>query len=191
MDWEKYIPIGKELGLSGKELKEWIDEQQIKERDRRAEDRDASRVAHEQEIARLAAEQSLLEVKCRLAERTAATIETGGEHVQASSEVFGSPHKLIPPYNEGRDELDAYIQRFERVATSQGWPSDRWALSLSLCLSGEALSIVGRMAAEDATDYEKLKKTLLQRFRYTEEGYRQKFCEAKPENSETGRQFAG
>ncbi|XP_072140178.1 uncharacterized protein [Dermacentor andersoni] len=47
------------------------------------------------------------------------------------------------------------------------------------------------MAAEDVTDYPKLKQTLLQRFRYTEEGYRQKFRETKPENSETGRQFAG
>ncbi|XP_072145387.1 uncharacterized protein [Dermacentor andersoni] len=47
------------------------------------------------------------------------------------------------------------------------------------------------MAADDVTDYQKLKQTLLQRFRYTEEGYRQKFRETKPENSETGRQFAG
>lgn len=47
------------------------------------------------------------------------------------------------------------------------------------------------MAADDAMDYAKLKQTLLQRFRYTEEGYRVKFREAKPENSETGRQFSG
>ncbi|KAH6923814.1 hypothetical protein HPB50_007499 [Hyalomma asiaticum] len=58
MDWENYIVIDKELGLSGKELKKWIDEQQIEERDILAGDRDASRVAHEQEVARLTAEQS-------------------------------------------------------------------------------------------------------------------------------------
>ncbi|KAH7986000.1 hypothetical protein HPB52_025272 [Rhipicephalus sanguineus] len=47
------------------------------------------------------------------------------------------------------------------------------------------------MSAEDATDYRKLKQTLLQRFRYSEEGYRVKFRDAKPENAETARQFAG
>ncbi|XP_049514006.1 uncharacterized protein LOC125941102 [Dermacentor silvarum] len=47
------------------------------------------------------------------------------------------------------------------------------------------------MAADDVVDYAKLKKTLLQRFRYTEEGYRAKFRNARAENSETGRQFAG
>ncbi|KAH6932381.1 hypothetical protein HPB50_005097 [Hyalomma asiaticum] len=47
------------------------------------------------------------------------------------------------------------------------------------------------MSAEDATDFAKLKATLLQRYRYTEEGYRVKFREAKPENGETGRQFVG
>lgn len=47
------------------------------------------------------------------------------------------------------------------------------------------------MAPEHATDYVTLKKTLLQRFRFTEEGYRTKFRSAKPDNSETGTQFAG
>lgn len=108
-----------------------------------------------------------------------------------SSRGFRSPHKVIPAFSESRDELDVYIQSFERVATDQGWPRDRWGLSPSSCLTGKALTVVGRMSAEGATDFAKLKSTLLQRFRYTEEGYRIKFREAKPENGETGRQFAG
>lgn len=78
---------------------------------------------------------------------------------------------MIPPFNEARVELDAYLKRFERVASSQGWPVDEWASSLGLCLSGEALSVIGRLSAEDASDYTTLKQTLLQHFRYTEEGY--------------------
>ncbi|KAH6948405.1 hypothetical protein HPB50_024148 [Hyalomma asiaticum] len=109
----------------------------------------------------------------------------------ASRQGFQSPHKLIPAFSEARDELGAYIERFERVATDQGWPRDRWGLSLILCLTGEALTVVGRMSAEDATDFAKLKSTLLQRYRYTEEGYRVKFREAKPENGKTGHQFVG
>ncbi|KAM7306524.1 uncharacterized protein ISCGN_010227 [Ixodes scapularis] len=47
------------------------------------------------------------------------------------------------------------------------------------------------MAPDDAMDYNKLKQTLLQRFRYTEEGYHTKFRSARPEDTETGRQFSG
>lgn len=64
-------------------------------------------------------------------------------------------------------------------------------LSLNFFLNGEALSAVGRMAAVDVMDYAKLKQTLLHRFRYSEEGYRAKFRDARVENSEAGRQFVG
>ncbi|KAH7933229.1 hypothetical protein HPB49_010569 [Dermacentor silvarum] len=40
--------------------------------------------------------------------------------------------------------------------------------------------VVGRMFAEDSTDYVKLKQTLLQRFRCTKEGYRMKFWDVRP-----------
>ncbi|XP_040075237.1 uncharacterized protein LOC120847507 [Ixodes scapularis] len=63
-------------------------------------------------------------------------------------------------------------------------------MSLSLCLTGEALTVVGRMTPEQSLDYSKVKLSLLQRFRYTTEGYREKFRESKPEEAETGKQFA-
>ncbi|KAH6922610.1 hypothetical protein HPB50_017284 [Hyalomma asiaticum] len=47
------------------------------------------------------------------------------------------------------------------------------------------------MSAEDATDFAKLKSTLLQRYWYTEEGYRVNSREAKPKNGETGHQYVG
>lgn len=107
------------------------------------------------------------------------------------AEKYRSPHKLILAFNEKRGELDAEVQRFERVSSSQGLPQYKWALSLSLCLTGEALSVVGRMAADAATNFTVLKQTLLQRFRYREEGYRAMLREARPEEAETGRQFTG
>lgn len=47
-------------------------------------------------------------------------------------------------------------------------------------MTGEALISVGRMSAEDATVYAKLKQTLLRWFRYTKKGYRIKLWDAKP-----------
>ena len=44
-------------------------------------------------------------------------------------------HEELPslsPYKEGIDDIDAYIQRFERVATARGWVREvDWADSLS------------------------------------------------------------
>lgn len=63
----------------------------------------------------------------------------------------------------------------ERVATGQEWPRDKSATALSLCLSGEALKVFGRLSTEDSLDYDKVKLALLQRFRFTAEGCREKF----------------
>ncbi|XP_049267363.1 uncharacterized protein LOC125756539 [Rhipicephalus sanguineus] len=199
MEADKLTAIGKELGLSGSALKEWMDQERAREkeaRDARLAERNAAKEAEAEAVARLKAEKEVLELKLKLHELGAtAGRTTTGQLPEAvpvgTTQSYQSPHKLIPAFNAERDELDAYIQRFERVATSQDWPQDKWALSLSLCLTGEALSVVGRMAPEHAMDYATLRKTLLQRFRFTEEGYRTKFRSAKPDNSETGTQFAG
>uniref|UniRef100_L7M186 Putative tick transposon n=1 Tax=Rhipicephalus pulchellus TaxID=72859 RepID=L7M186_RHIPC len=199
METDKLTAIGKELGLSGSGLKQWIDEERAREREAREArlaERNAAKEADAEALARLQAEKEVLELRLKLRELDATTGSmTTGHSAEgarmASPESYESPHKLIPPFNEVRDKLDAYIQRFERVARSQDWPQDKWALSLSLCLTGEALSVVGRMEPDHAMDYATLKQTLLQRFRFTEERYRTKFRSAKPENCETGRQFAG
>lgn len=67
---------------------------------------------------------------------------------------------------------------------------EKWASSLSLCLTGEALTVVSRMSSQDAQEYEKLTLALLKRFRYTSEGYREMFRGSRPEVGETGQQFA-
>ncbi|XP_049518734.1 uncharacterized protein LOC125943451 [Dermacentor silvarum] len=100
------------------------------------------------------------------------------------------PRKLMAPFDDKRDDLDAYLHRFERIALGQGWERSEWATALSLCLVGEALNVFGRMPASESMDYDKVKKALLQRFRLTAEGFREKFRNSKPEQSETGKQFA-
>ena len=45
------------------------------------------------------------------------------------------------------------------------------------------------MSDTDASDYDKLKKALLTRYNYTEDGYRKRFREVKPETEEMPDQF--
>ena len=96
----------------------------------------------------------------------------------------------LPVFNDTRDDLDAYSQRFERHATCQHWRWESWAINLSALLSGKARDVYFRLSSSDANDYDKLKEALLRRFRMTEEGFRKKFRSARPETGETAPQFA-
>lgn len=134
-----------------------------------------------------------MELKLQLAEYASQgavvdTIERSGTVSPQAPKIH--PRKLMAPFDDRRDDLDAYLQRFERIATGQSWQRSEWATALSLCLAGEVLTVFGRMPASDSTDYDKVKIALFQRFRLTAEGFREKFRQCKPEDAETGKQFA-
>ena len=42
-----------------------------------------------------------------------------------------------------------------------------------------------RLSREDARDYDKLRKALLQRYDFTQQGYRERFRNAKPDGQES------
>lgn len=133
MDPEKLSAFRKELGYSGIELHEWIEDERIKMRDERAQERDATKAATELELCRLAKEQEVLQLKLQLqgdiasTESVAASLPTDSED---DRDRF-RPNKLTPPFNDKRGDLDAYIQRFERATMGQFWPQEKWALASS------------------------------------------------------------
>ena len=51
------------------------------------------------------------------------------------------------------------------------------------------MDVYTSMSDADINDYDKLKKALLTRYNYTEDGYRKRFREVKPETEETPDQF--
>ena len=51
------------------------------------------------------------------------------------------------------------------------------------------MDVFTRMSDVDASNYDKLKKALLTRYNYTEDGYRKRFREATPETEEMPDQF--
>ncbi|CAN7977498.1 unnamed protein product [Ixodes persulcatus] len=200
MEVERLTAVGKELGYAGQELRKWVDDERARLREERAHERELARENREGELATLRegelAKQATLDKESEILQLR---IAARGGHQERADEglgdapiqaLRGSPHKLMPQFNERRDDLDAYLQRFERTATGLGCPQDKWATTLGLCLTGEALTVVCCMTPTDALDYPKVKLALLQRFRYTKEGYRERFRDAKPEEGETRRQFA-
>ena len=95
----------------------------------------------------------------------------------------------LPSFIDEKDELDSYLLHFERYAENASWEKDTWAIKLSALLTGRAMEVYTRMSDADASDYDKLKKALLTRYNYTEDGYRKRFREATPETEETPDQF--
>ena len=78
----------------------------------------------------------------------------------------------LPHFVGGKDDLDSYLLRFKKYAMVVNWPQTNWVTQLSALLGGEALDVYSRLSQEHALDYERLKAALLQRYNYTEQGYR-------------------
>ena len=182
------------------------EEREAAERQRKEEREAAER--HDQllcdmEKAKLALEQDKInsqqfqqqrdcEFKCQLQDRQH---EDELERLEAQKvltqprETIKAKAPKIPAFNEGKDEMDSYLLRFERYATAQKWEPDTWATGLSALLQGKALDVYALMPKEDALNYDKLKVALLKRYELTEEGFKRKYKKCRPENGETFQQF--
>ena len=132
------------------------------------------------------------EFKCQLQDRQH---EDELERLEAQKtltqprETIKAKAPKIPTFNEGKDEMDSYLLRFERYATAQKWEPDTWATGLSALLQGKALDVYALMPKEDALNYDKLNVALLKRYELTEEGFKRKYKKCRPENGETFQQF--
>ena len=125
-----------------------------------------------------------MELQARQAEATAISATTPPPRNKDAK----SPK--LPSFIDEKDELDSYVLHFERYAENAGsWEKDTWAIKLSALLTGRAMDVYTRMSDTDANDYDKLKKALLTRYNYTEDGCKKRFMEVKPETEETPDQF--
>ena len=96
---------------------------------------------------------------------------------------------VLPGFVDGKYNLYSYLLRFERYATVAGWERSDWATRLSPLLSDRALDVHSGLSHEQARDYDELQKAILQRYDFTEQGYRERFRGAKPEGQESPSQF--
>ena len=95
----------------------------------------------------------------------------------------------LPTFNEDKDDLDAYLNRFERACQAYAVKPENWSIQLARLLQGRALEVYQRLADSDVTSYEKLKEGLLKWFKLSEGEYRSRFKKSRLENGETAEQF--
>ncbi|XP_071079074.1 uncharacterized protein [Haliotis cracherodii] len=115
----------------------------------------------------------------------------GNYEGQVGEKQSGAAPKMpkMPPFEDRNDNIDAYLQRFERVAVAQGWKPCHWAAYLCTLLKGKALEVYSRLSVDDAEDYTAVKTALLKRYEMTEDGFHQKFRTAKTDTGEIFTQF--
>lgn len=188
---------GKLLGYDGEALQMFVKEQQEIQR----EERKAKR-AYEFDLKQL--ELNLREKERNIEEQTLKLNLLEREHQQKlelldrkvrdgvaipDTQVSAKMPKL-PTFDDTKDEIDSYLNRFERYARAQGWKKEIWATSLSALLKGKALDVYSRLPADKALLYDELKTALLKRFNLTEDAFRNKFRSSCPEYGETFSQYA-
>ncbi|XP_071842666.1 uncharacterized protein [Apostichopus japonicus] len=203
MDIRELTELGAKMGLTGGELLNFVKEQQQIARDERQQQRaeaekeraEAEKQRAEAEKERAEAEKqrmfelAKLEKQAELQQNSNGNADLNSSRSSTSSrEPNRIPTPKMPHFDE-KEDLDAYLLRFERFATAQEWPEEQWALNLSLCLKGESLRVYSRLPPDDSQNYQKLKKALLKRFQFTEEGFRQKFRRERPKKGETSIQY--
>ncbi|GFO16127.1 retrovirus-related pol polyprotein from transposon opus [Plakobranchus ocellatus] len=96
---------------------------------------------------------------------------------------YSTQRPKIPPLHDP-SQVDLYLERFERHATAFGWHKSEWASCLSNLLQDEALSIFLSLSPAEGSDYQTVKRVLLQRFGYDRNGFRSKFLSVKPQEAE-------
>ena len=179
MDLAKLIDAGKEFGFSGSELQEFVKKQQDNERDARAEILEIKKIESETAAVNLKIAQSHEKLSSQK------QVSTNGNEGHRSS----ARAPKLPAFNEERDDLDAYLHRYERYASSQGWSDQDLAINLSALLTGNALEVYSRLPNDQANDYAALKSALLKRFQLTADCFRNKFLTGKPQKGETAHQY--
>ena len=114
-----------------------------------------------------------------------------GKQVPAQPQIVQNQAKDLKhlSFVDGKDDLDAYLQCFERFVTTAKWDRTGWVTKLGVLLSGRALDVYSRLSEEVASDYDQMKVALMKRYDLTEDGYRCKFRTSKPETDESIRQF--
>ncbi|XP_063584731.1 uncharacterized protein LOC134762284 [Penaeus indicus] len=163
------------LGLSGDLAHELIEKQHQAEREERAAEREVKRMEMEYAEAE----------KRRAHEIELAKIQSGpnGNHSNTNAHMFEGLR--LPTFADGQDDLDSYLQRFERLAELHGWKVEDYHVYLGTCLRGQALKVYVSLPDDIVRDYTRLKEALLRAYSVDADSYRRKFRESRCKDKET------
>ncbi|XP_063591291.1 uncharacterized protein LOC134768392 [Penaeus indicus] len=163
------------LGLNPEAIERLLEREHAKEeREERASEREMKKLELELEEAdkRRSHELAMAQLSCSNA-------ESKGTSLQMYDNL------RLPTFHDGQDEIDSYLQRFERLATLHKWDKQDYHVYLGSVLRGHALKVYVSLPDETVKDYEKLKEALLRAYSVDADKYRRLFREKHEYNSAT------
>ena len=141
------------------ELKEDAEHEECEARKEEAEQEECEH-AHEtermKEEMRMKIELARIQLEIEAVTRAHTTPDTSDVWVMVNN-------PKLPTFDEKRDNLDAYLERFECFAVSQHWNREDWAVCLSPLLTVKALQMYTSMPSENAHDNDHLIVALLKK----------------------------
>ena len=90
----------------------------------------------------------------------------GKDQAEGVTQSITIQRPKLPRFEEERDNMDTYLQRFEKFAKAQKWDHNEWTTYLCALLTCKALEVHTSMPDTDVYDYNKLKNALLTRYHY-------------------------
>ncbi|KAL7646158.1 UNVERIFIED_CONTAM: hypothetical protein RMT77_003059 [Armadillidium vulgare] len=194
MSSEELFQKCQDLKIEGKEAKELIEkmierEERQKEREEKQKEREEKQKESEREERRKDKEALEREKERAYELKILESQNNNNGNLSSETNSFTTKAPKLPPFSDNVDEIDCYLERFERIAEINCWARNDWASHLSALLTGSALMVYSRMSREDSKDYDKLKHSLLTRYNLTEEGNRSRFRNSKPLDDERPMQF--
>ena len=105
------------------------------------------------------------------------------KNTQTSSELSGL-HKL-----SSDDDIECYLNTFERIAKASGKPKSAWPSLLEPYLTGKAQQAFHVLSECEKDDYDKVVQAIRRRYNLTAEAYRVRFKSDSKRNDETFEEF--
>ncbi|KAM7285163.1 uncharacterized protein ISCGN_032123 [Ixodes scapularis] len=96
---------------------------------------------------------------------------------------------FMQPFSVGND-ISLHLVNFEKTCTNAGFGRNTWSQRLLTLLPNKAADVIARMTVEEARDYDKVKLQLRQRYSWSTEALRLKFCKTRRQQGESYSEFA-
>ena len=109
---------------------------------------------------------------------------------QALEDLVRHPRQMVmPPFDQKTEDIDEYINQFERIAAMQQLLPRYWVTNLLTLLPGTARSVYNSMPNDQRDIFENVKRVLLQHYKLSAESFLKLFRETSKRDIETHAQF--
>ncbi|KAK7113091.1 uncharacterized protein [Littorina saxatilis] len=190
LEWTReLLAIGRELGLEGKDLREFVAEERARE-EREAHEREREReerAREEREREREVLEREREADRAFQLEQLRIQTEARRDNANNNASRRRGDDDFIPkiPFLDDKDDIESWFAQFEHYATDCHLDDERKATRMVYFLKGKARTIYAKLSFEDARNYNTLKNALYDGFQLTADQYRKKFRQLKRNPSDT------